>query len=206
MQSPTRLSALVQVRVLVVAVVGAGALLELATVWALADVALGFMALVNLVALVLLAAGPWAPSGTSSGRRGQARTWCSAAPATRTCPVICPTACGPPSTPPAPTAPGDPQRRRRRRLRMRPRTAPPSRGSVSIRPGPIPRSACSPATFVGAPLPRSPEAGCAGRPRVDESGQATPAPATAETTSQPRRPLFKGTYGSASVRKRARKR
>ena len=45
-------------RVLVVAVVGAGALLELATVWALADVAMGFMALVNLVALVLL--GRWA--------------------------------------------------------------------------------------------------------------------------------------------------
>ena len=42
----------------VIAVVGAGALLELATVWALADVAMGFMALVNLVALVLL--GRWA--------------------------------------------------------------------------------------------------------------------------------------------------
>ena len=45
-------------RVVVIAVVGAGALLELATVWALADVAMGFMALVNLVALVLL--GRWA--------------------------------------------------------------------------------------------------------------------------------------------------
>jgi AGCS family alanine or glycine:cation symporter len=45
-------------RVFVVAVVGAGALLELATVWALADVAMGFMALVNLVAIVLL--GRWA--------------------------------------------------------------------------------------------------------------------------------------------------
>ncbi|WP_243697580.1 alanine/glycine:cation symporter family protein [Geodermatophilus obscurus] len=50
--------ALTVFRALVVAVVGAGALLELATVWALADVAMGFMALVNLVALVLL--GRWA--------------------------------------------------------------------------------------------------------------------------------------------------
>ena len=50
--------ALLAFRVLVVAVVGAGALLELATVWALADVAMGLMALVNLVALVLL--GRWA--------------------------------------------------------------------------------------------------------------------------------------------------
>jgi AGCS family alanine or glycine:cation symporter len=50
--------ALTVFRALVVAVVGAGALLELATVWALADVAMGFMALVNLVALVLL--GSWA--------------------------------------------------------------------------------------------------------------------------------------------------
>ena len=50
--------ALTAFRIVVVAVVGAGALLELATVWALADVAMGFMALVNLVALVLL--GRWA--------------------------------------------------------------------------------------------------------------------------------------------------
>ncbi len=50
--------ALTVFRVVVVAVVGAGALLELATVWALADVAMGFMALVNLVAIVLL--GRWA--------------------------------------------------------------------------------------------------------------------------------------------------
>jgi AGCS family alanine or glycine:cation symporter len=42
-------------RVLVVAIVGAGSLLELEAVWALADVAMGLMALVNLVALVLLA-------------------------------------------------------------------------------------------------------------------------------------------------------
>jgi len=53
-----RPAAVTAFRVLVVAVVGAGALLELATVWALADVAMGFMALVNLVALVLL--GRWA--------------------------------------------------------------------------------------------------------------------------------------------------
>jgi AGCS family alanine or glycine:cation symporter len=50
--------ALTVFRLVVVAVVGAGAVLELATVWALADVAMGFMALVNLVALVLL--GRWA--------------------------------------------------------------------------------------------------------------------------------------------------
>ncbi|WP_298457100.1 sodium:alanine symporter family protein [uncultured Cellulomonas sp.] len=42
-------------RVVVVAVVGIGSVLELAAVWALADVAMGLMALVNLVALVLLA-------------------------------------------------------------------------------------------------------------------------------------------------------
>ncbi|WP_369253223.1 alanine/glycine:cation symporter family protein [Geodermatophilus amargosae] len=53
-----RPGALTVFRIVVVAVVGAGALLELATVWALADVAMGFMALVNLVALVLL--GRWA--------------------------------------------------------------------------------------------------------------------------------------------------
>ncbi|KGM01751.1 amino acid carrier protein [Cellulomonas cellasea DSM 20118] len=45
-------------RVVVVAVVGAGAVLELEAVWALADVAMGLMALVNLVAIVLL--GRWA--------------------------------------------------------------------------------------------------------------------------------------------------
>ncbi|WP_432488517.1 alanine/glycine:cation symporter family protein [Kineococcus sp. SYSU DK018] len=45
-------------RVLVVALVGAGAVLELTAVWALADVAMGLMALVNLVAIVLL--GEWA--------------------------------------------------------------------------------------------------------------------------------------------------
>jgi len=50
--------ALTAFRVVVVLVVGAGALLELETVWALADVAMGLMALVNLVALVLL--GKWA--------------------------------------------------------------------------------------------------------------------------------------------------
>ncbi|NAZ86589.1 alanine/glycine:cation symporter family protein [Kineococcus indalonis] len=42
-------------RTLVVALVGAGAVLELTAVWALADVAMGLMALVNLVAIVLLA-------------------------------------------------------------------------------------------------------------------------------------------------------
>lgn len=41
-----------------VAAVAAGALLELSTVWALADVAMGLMATVNLVALFLL--GRWA--------------------------------------------------------------------------------------------------------------------------------------------------
>ncbi|GAB7189808.1 alanine/glycine:cation symporter family protein [Kineococcus sp. NUM-3379] len=45
-------------RVLVVALVAAGAVLELEAVWALADVAMGLMALVNLVAIVLL--GRWA--------------------------------------------------------------------------------------------------------------------------------------------------
>ncbi len=45
-------------RALVVLVVGAGSLLELQAVWSLADVAMGFMALVNLVALLLL--GRWA--------------------------------------------------------------------------------------------------------------------------------------------------
>ena len=50
--------ALTAFRVLVVLVVGAGALLELETVWALADVAMGLMALVNLIAIVLL--GKWA--------------------------------------------------------------------------------------------------------------------------------------------------
>jgi len=53
-----RPSVLMAFRALVVGVVGFGAVLELATVWALADVAMGFMALVNLVALVLL--GRWA--------------------------------------------------------------------------------------------------------------------------------------------------
>ncbi|PFG40816.1 AGCS family alanine or glycine:cation symporter [Georgenia soli] len=46
------------IRLLVVAAVAAGALLELSTVWALADVAMGLMATVNLVALFLL--GRWA--------------------------------------------------------------------------------------------------------------------------------------------------
>src|SRR5690606_30448468 len=45
-------------RVLVVLIVGAGAVLELEAVWPLADVAMGLMALVNLVAIVLL--GRWA--------------------------------------------------------------------------------------------------------------------------------------------------
>lgn len=45
-------------RLVVVAIVGAGAVLELEAVWALADVAMGLMALVNLVAIVLL--GKWA--------------------------------------------------------------------------------------------------------------------------------------------------
>ncbi|GIG28306.1 alanine/glycine:cation symporter family protein [Cellulomonas marina] len=45
-------------RVVVVACVGFGAVADLVAVWALADVAMGLMALVNLVALVLLA--PWA--------------------------------------------------------------------------------------------------------------------------------------------------
>ncbi|MCK6212015.1 alanine:cation symporter family protein [Georgenia sp. EYE_87] len=46
------------IRLLVVAAVAVGALLELSTVWALADVAMGLMATVNLVALFLL--GRWA--------------------------------------------------------------------------------------------------------------------------------------------------
>ncbi len=45
-------------RLLVVLTVGAGAVLELEVVWALADVVMGLMALVNLVAIVLL--GRWA--------------------------------------------------------------------------------------------------------------------------------------------------
>lgn len=45
-------------RVLVLAAVGAGALLSLEVVWALADVAMAFMAIVNLVAISLL--GKWA--------------------------------------------------------------------------------------------------------------------------------------------------
>lgn len=53
-----RRTTLTAFRVVVVAVVGAGAVLELEAVWALADVAMGFMALVNLVAIVLL--GRWA--------------------------------------------------------------------------------------------------------------------------------------------------
>lgn len=53
-----RPAALLAFRTLVVLVVGAGSVLELVAVWALADVAMGFMALVNLVALVLL--GRWA--------------------------------------------------------------------------------------------------------------------------------------------------
>jgi len=44
--------------VLVLAAVGAGALLSLEVVWALADVAMAFMAIVNLVAIALL--GKWA--------------------------------------------------------------------------------------------------------------------------------------------------
>ncbi len=51
----TRPAMVVAFRVLVVVIVGAGSLLELEAVWALADVAMGLMALVNLVALVLLA-------------------------------------------------------------------------------------------------------------------------------------------------------
>ncbi|MEE6273074.1 alanine/glycine:cation symporter family protein [Georgenia wangjunii] len=50
-----RPAALFTFRALVVLVVGAGSVLELEAVWALADVAMGFMALVNLVAIVLLA-------------------------------------------------------------------------------------------------------------------------------------------------------
>ena len=46
------------IRLLVVAAVAVGALLELSTVWALADVVMGLMATVNLVALFLL--GRWA--------------------------------------------------------------------------------------------------------------------------------------------------
>ncbi|PFG32691.1 alanine/glycine:cation symporter family protein [Sanguibacter antarcticus] len=45
-------------RVLVLVAVGAGALLSLETVWALADVAMAFMAIVNLVSITLL--GRWA--------------------------------------------------------------------------------------------------------------------------------------------------
>jgi alanine or glycine:cation symporter, AGCS family len=45
-------------RTVVVLVVGLGSILELVSVWALADVAMGLMALVNLVAIVLL--GRWA--------------------------------------------------------------------------------------------------------------------------------------------------
>ena len=50
--------ALTVVRVLVLAAVGAGALLSLELVWALADIAMAFMAIVNLVAIALL--GKWA--------------------------------------------------------------------------------------------------------------------------------------------------
>ncbi|MBX9243527.1 alanine:cation symporter family protein [Actinotalea ferrariae] len=50
--------ALLVFRVVVVAVVGLGAVLDLVVVWALADVAMGLMALVNLVAIVML--GRWA--------------------------------------------------------------------------------------------------------------------------------------------------
>lgn len=46
------------VRVLVLAAVGAGALLSLEVVWALADIAMALMAIVNLVAIALL--GKWA--------------------------------------------------------------------------------------------------------------------------------------------------
>jgi AGCS family alanine or glycine:cation symporter len=53
-----RPAAVLAFRVVVVLVVGAGSLLELQAVWALADVAMGLMALVNLVAIVLL--GRWA--------------------------------------------------------------------------------------------------------------------------------------------------
>lgn len=51
-------SALTVLRVLVLAAVGAGTLLSLEVVWALADVAMAFMAIVNLVAITML--GRWA--------------------------------------------------------------------------------------------------------------------------------------------------
>lgn len=51
-------SGLTLLRVLVLGAVGAGALLSLEVVWALADVAMAFMAIVNLVAITLL--GRWA--------------------------------------------------------------------------------------------------------------------------------------------------
>ncbi len=54
----SRRLALTVFRVVVVGVVGLGAVLDLVAVWALADVAMGLMALVNLVAIVLL--GRWA--------------------------------------------------------------------------------------------------------------------------------------------------
>lgn len=62
---------LVVFRLVVVAVVGAGAMLDLTAVWALADVAMGLMALVNLVAIVLL--GRWALGALRDFER-QART------------------------------------------------------------------------------------------------------------------------------------
>ena len=50
--------ALTALRVLVLATVALGALVDLEVAWSVADIAMGFMALVNLVAIVRLA--PWA--------------------------------------------------------------------------------------------------------------------------------------------------
>lgn len=59
-------------RVLVLAAIGVGALSELAAVWALADVAMGLMALVNLTAIVLL--GKWAFAAIRDYHRQYATT------------------------------------------------------------------------------------------------------------------------------------
>ncbi len=53
-----RAKALTALRTLVLAAIGIGSLIELEAVWAVADVAMALMALVNLVAITLL--GRWA--------------------------------------------------------------------------------------------------------------------------------------------------
>ena len=122
-------------RVVVLLSIAIGAIAALASVWAIADVAMALMAIVNLIAISLLGKWAFGASRTIGGRRHSARirsSWPSRIPTCRaSCRVTCGTrkTAGPSPRTPAPSRP----RGTSRRQSCRPPTASPLRRNYSLR-------------------------------------------------------------------------